>query len=136
MADNEPHSDVEYLLGENEAQSDAVLLHSTSWRVDGPAIVLTYIAVIRCDGLVRDRWANAMPVSSSLTEVVGKPPTNSPIDPPAPRYVDVLMHGLRHLKFLLDTDATNAAALDDTWQRHLAELNPALATMYSERHSA
>jgi hypothetical protein len=135
MADNEPHAEVEYVLTEHDALNDAVLLHSTSWRVDGPAIVLTYVAVIHSSGLVRDRWSGALPVSLSLTETVGRPPTNAPTEPPAPRYIDVLMHGLRHLRFLLDTDETNAAALNETWRRQLLSLDPALATMYSETHS-
>lgn len=51
-----------------------------------------------------------------------------------PRYIDVLLHGLRHLRFLLDSDATNAAALAEPWPQHLAPLTPALATMYDQHH--
>ncbi|MFI0794852.1 hypothetical protein ACH4OY_19505 [Micromonospora rubida] len=98
-------------------------------------MILTYMAVIESTGLVRDRWPSALPVSLDLAEAVGKPPTNAANQPPAPRYVDVLMHGVRHLRFLVDTDATNRAALNDTWKGHLSALAPALAGMYDRDHA-
>ncbi|WUI00943.1 hypothetical protein OHR68_03730 [Spirillospora sp. NBC_00431] len=133
-ADNEPHAEVEYVLAQQNALGKAVMLHSTSWRVDGPALLLTYMAVIETKGLVRDTWQEALPVSLDLATAVGKPLTHSPVEPPTPRYIDVLIHGLRHLRFLLDTDATNGDALDERWRTHLATLAPALASMYNERH--
>ena len=53
---------------------------------------------------------------------------------PAVRVSDVLLHGLRHLKFQIGPwgDAEIAAAMDRNWRRHLHALKPALATMYSE----
>ncbi|TDC96024.1 hypothetical protein [Actinomadura sp. 7K507] len=133
-SDSEPHTEVEFILGDHDAVDKAALLHSTSWRVDGPALLVTYMAVIGVTGLIRDRWPNALPVSLDLATAVGKPPTHSPLDPPAPRHIDVLIHGLRHLRFLLETDATNAAALDENWRRHLSGLAPALAGMYDQHH--
>ena len=43
---------------------------------------------------------------------------------------DVLLHGLRHLKFQIGPwgDAEIAAAMDRNWRRHLHALKPALAT--------
>jgi hypothetical protein len=41
---------------------------------------------------------------------------------PTPRYIDVLMRGIRHLRFLLDTDSESAAAFDEHWQRYLRAL--------------
>lgn len=131
MADDEPHSEVEYALYQHQAADDVALLHSTSWRVDGPRLVLTYMAVIAVPGLVRDAWPTALPISLDLANAVGKPLPYTPTEPPTPRYIDVLFHGLRHLRFLLDTDIGNSEALDDYWRRHLAKLNPALATMYN-----
>ena len=51
------------------------------------------------------------------------------------RASDVLLHGLRHLKFQIGPwgDANIAAAMDRNWRRHLHALKPALATMYDER---
>ena len=53
-----------------------------------------------------------------------------------PRYLDVLFHGLRHLHYLAQTDATNAAAMGELWRRHLEPFEAALAGMYSEPHRA
>jgi hypothetical protein len=132
MADNEPHFTAEMELSRHGALEPAVLLHSTSWRVDGPAIVLTYLAVIGVEAYVRDAWPAARPVSLKLAQRVGKPHPHAAIDPPTPRYIDVLLHGLRHLRFLLDTDTSAADALTDSWPTHLRELEPALAGMYGE----
>ena len=108
MADDEPHSEVEYALSQHDAVDQAELLHSTSWRVDGPRLVLTYIAVMHIPALARDAWPDAQPVSLDLVNAVGKPLPYTPTEPPTPRYIDVLFHALRHLRFLLDTDATSA----------------------------
>lgn len=131
MADDEPHSEVVHALREHNADKRVELLHSTSWRVDGPHIVLTYMAVLECPGLVRDDWPSALPISRELADAVDKPLSHAPTEAPTPRYVDVLLHGLRHLRFLLDTDSDNSAALDRHWRRHLAAMSPALATMYN-----
>lgn len=133
MADNEPHSEVEYAITEHMLLDDVALLHSTSWRVEGPRVILTYMAVVRSSDLVRETWPSAMPIDLDLVDAVGKPLSYKPSEPPTPRHIDVLMHGLRHLRFLLDTDSVNAAAMDQYLQRHLARLNPAFAAMYDDR---
>jgi hypothetical protein len=135
MADGDVHFDVEMLLHEHGI-GDATALHSTSWRPDGPSVVLTYMAVIAVSGYVRDLWPDAAPITPALAEAVGKPPTHAATEPPIPRYVDVLFHGIRHLHYLAQMDATNAGAMGPLWQRHLAPLEPALAGMYSEHHEA
>lgn len=134
QADNEPHADVELVLAEQGITGAAGLLHSTSWRVDGVRVVLTYIAVVQVNGLVRDEWPAALPVDLDLADTVGRPPTNAANEAPAPRYIDVLLHALRHLRFLLDHDATASAALSGPIRDHLLRLEPALAGMYGERH--
>lgn len=136
MADNDIHAEVELELARNGALDDAVLLHSTSWRPDPSGLLLTYVAVLRKAGEVRMNWPGAEPISTRLPEAVGRPLTHGPTEPPLPRFVDVLLHGIRHLAWLRDTDATVASALDEHWRRHLAALRPALAGMYSEVHQA
>ncbi|MGH4022044.1 MAG: hypothetical protein ACRDT0_22980 [Pseudonocardiaceae bacterium] len=133
-ADSEPHAAVEDILARVGALETALVLHSTSWRTDGDSMVLTYMAVIDCPGLVRDDWSAAKPVSSGLVEVVGRPLSTATVEAPIPRYVDVLMHGLRHLRFLLNTDSTVHAALNQTWREHLAAFTPVLAGMYDQQH--
>lgn len=128
-ADSEPHFEVE-LLAAGHDMPRPLLLHSTSWRSDGPAVVLTYVAVFDCPALVRDIWPAALPVDPGLLPAVGNPPGHGAADAPVPRYVDVLHHALRHLRFLMDTDAGAAAVLTGHWARHLARLTPVLAGMY------
>lgn len=135
FADGDLHYEVEFLLAEHDITTPAAL-HSTSWRPDGTAVLLTYMAVVRTPGYVRDRWPHAIPVTAGMAEAVGKPPTHAATEPPVPRVVDVLMHGLRHLRYLLGTDVTTAAAMGELWARHLAPFEPALAGMYSEPHRA
>ena len=133
MADDEPHSEVEYAISEHMLLDDVALLHSTSWRVDGPRVVLTYMALVRSADLVRETWPSAMPINLDLAEAVGKPLGYKPSEPPTPRHIDVLMHGLRHLRFLMSTDSANTAAMDGYTQQHLAKLDPAFAAMYNDR---
>lgn len=136
MADNEPHSEVEYVLSKHDITGDATLIHSTSWRVDGPHLILTYIVVLPIDELAQDAWPLASPISLELINSTGKPFPYSPHMPPTPRYIDVLVHALRHLRFLLDTDTINTSVLNQYWQRHLSALKPALAAMYQNNGNA
>jgi len=136
-ADSEPHAEVELTLAQNGAGEGVALLHSTSWRVDGPTVVLTYVAAIRPRGLVLDAWPDAKPVSLELAEAIGPATPHGPAEVPTPSYAHVLLHALRHLAFLRDTDATSRQAFDRNWLRHLDRLNPALAGMYDvEQHAA
>jgi len=128
-ADSDCHFEVELLLAGHDA-SRPTLLHSTSWRPEQSTIVLTYVAVLPCDGLVLERWPGAVPVLHKLFSAVGKPYPHGAAEVPMPRRVDVLFHGIRHVRFLVDTDATARAALTGYWAEHLAQLQPALSGMY------
>jgi hypothetical protein len=128
-ADSEPHFEVELTLAGHDHHRPS-LLHSTSWRPQGPTIVLSYIAVLPCDGLVLDQWPGALPVPPELLPAVGNPFPHGAAEVPVPRYIDVLFHALRHLRFLIDTDATARAVLAGYWAEHLAQLEPALSGMY------
>jgi hypothetical protein len=134
-ADGEVHAEVELTLAFNGVDRREVrLLHSTSWRPVGTSIVLTYVAVVCRPGYVRENWSRAEPISPLLPGAVGKPLVHAAAAAPDPRDVDVLFHGLRHLAFLRDTDATAAAVLVGDWVGHLARFQPALAGMYGEEH--
>ena len=70
---------------------------------------------------------------------LGNLPPMPAVEPPTVRYIDVLHHGLRHLRFLTDPssigfDATIARELDETWQQHLTTFEPAIARMYGRHH--
>jgi hypothetical protein len=113
----------------------AIVLHSTSWRQDGPRLLATYMAVIPPEDYVRATYPEAVPVPTRLLDVTGNPTPHRADEPPAPRDLDVLYHGLRHLAYLVgpEGDVNIRGALEGTaWMAHLAELRPALATMYRE----
>lgn len=136
-SDSGPHFELEVELAFHDIHEEQVLLlHSTSWRADGPCLIVTYMVVVEPGDLVRGIWPEARPVTVQAADEVGRPRTHGPADPPEPSDFHVLMHGLRHLKFLLSSDATSAAALGELWARHLEPFEPALAGMYSEPHRA
>jgi hypothetical protein len=136
-ADSGPHFELELELFEHGIDRRQVtLMHSTSWRADGPHLIVTYMVVVTPRTLVLDRWRGAQPVTVLAANAVGRPRTHAANEPPEPSDFHVLMHGLRHLKYLLDHDATAAAALGAQWRRHLEPFEPALAEMYAERHVA
>jgi hypothetical protein len=124
--------------GLDDADRPGVLtVHSTSWRRVGPGIYLTFIAALepRQGESVPDiDLGMGRPIGLPLAGRVGRPATHAPGRAPEVRDIDVLMHGLRHLSFLVQHDATEADALGPVWARWLAQLEPALAGMYSEVH--
>jgi hypothetical protein len=121
---------------------DLPWMHSTSWRDELPRMIVTYAAWVQAPGsdLVRGAWRNAMPVTAEAAAAVGPAPPHHPAQPPEPTYWHVLMHGLRHMKYLSDpaNDVDSAAVLatDDRWARHLAPFEPELARMFTEPYGA
>lgn len=141
--DREPHDDARLELIRKQTWAETRLLHSTSWRVecdeetDRNYLRVTYLAVIDYPGLVRERWPDAIPVTTAAADQeLRRVPTHGPTEAPAVRHFDVLFHAVRHLRFLLVNDATVAAALPPHWGEHLATFEPAIAVMYSEVHGA
>ena len=132
-ADSEPHFEIELELLRLGLRDRVTLMHSTSWRTDYKlgGLVVTYMVVVATDDLVRGIWPHARPVTLAAVEAVGKPEPHAPDAPPTPSHFDVLMHGLRHLRFLMDTDPSNAAAMGELLRRHLEPLEPALAGLYA-----
>lgn len=111
-------------------------LHSTSWRVeydrqaDRNFGIYTFMAVVPCPELVYDRWPHAEPIPPELAEELGQAPRHPVGQLPDVPYWFVLLHGLRHLRFLRDTDSDLRDALDADWRRHLERFTPAIARMY------
>lgn len=131
-SDSEPHFELELeMANRGVGRGRVAMMHSTSWRIDGPHLIVTYMAVIQADDLVRGLWPGARPITAKLLDAVGKPPAHAPDEAPAPRYIDVLAHGLRHLRFLGEWDSSNRAAMGDLMWQHLEPLRPALAGMYA-----
>jgi hypothetical protein len=131
-ADSDPLFEVQLLAGQHDPRMQLDLIHSTSWRVDGPAVILTWVGIAEADGLAVEQWPHALPVTPELYEKVGRPFTHAANEPPTPRDIDVLMHAIRHLRFLRDTDDSARAVMTQAWLDHLAAWEPALAGMYTE----
>lgn len=143
MDDAEPHDYAEMELMQACMWAGTKALHSTSWRVDHDRsqgcnyMVVTYVAVVACSGLVREEYPDAIPITSEAADAeLGNVPTHGATEAPAVRHFDVLFHALRHLRFLLAHDATVAAALPAVWGEHLASFDPAIARMYERVHGA
>jgi hypothetical protein len=132
-ADSEPHFEIEMDLMADGIRDRVALMHSTSWRVDYRlgGLVVTYMVIVRTDDLVRGIWPGALPITLAAVEKVGKPEPHAPDAAPSPSHFHVLMHGLRHLRFLMDTDPSNAEAMGPLMRQHLEPLRPALAGLYA-----
>jgi hypothetical protein len=135
-ADSEIHGEVELLAYQHAPDLPISVIHSTSWRQEPPGIVLTYVAVAAAGEFVQDYYPAARPVTLDLLAVAGKPYPHRADQAPVPRYLDVLIHAVRHLRFLLDTDTETADALGPHWARQLAPFEGALSGLYTDRHIA
>jgi hypothetical protein len=137
MADSSEHFEVELLLHANSIRdNDLLWLHSTSWRPEGPRHVDTYIAAVDAGPVACERFPGALPIDPGLYDAVGKPPTHGATEEPVPRWLDVIFHGLGHLKDQMRKNATTRAAVGDLWQARLEPFEETLAGMYSEPHRA
>ncbi len=92
------------------------LVHSTSWRRDGPAVILSFVAVIRGE---QRATMSSRPIGRSELARSGatRPPASIETE-------QVLEHGLRHLAWLAEDDPVVAAELTDAWRTALAAYVP------------
>jgi hypothetical protein len=84
------------------------LVHSTSWRRDRGAVVLSFVVVI--DGELVGEMESAPIVRASLARSTATA---------APRHIEtsaVVEHGLRHLAWLAQDDAVVAEELPAAWR--------------------
>ena len=93
-----------------------VLVHSTSWRRDGAAVVLSFVVVI-APGLVGEM--ETAPIGRS--ELARSAATEAP---PDIAYQQVLEHGLRHMAWLATDDPVVRGELSGPWQTVLASYVP------------
>ena len=95
---------------------EPLLVHSTSWRRDRDAVILSFVAVI-----------DAGLVGSMETRPIGRSELARGEATAAPRdiaYEQVVEHGLRHMAWLAKDDAVVAAELPDGWRAVLAGYIP------------
>jgi hypothetical protein len=92
------------------------LVHSTSWRRDRDAVILSFVVVIDAEqagGMDSAAVARTELARSSATE----PPSSIVTD-------QVVEHGLRHLAWLADDDPVVRAELSPAWRTVLAGYRP------------
>ena len=93
-----------------------LLVHSTSWRRDGPAVILSFVVVIgpeQASGMASAPIGRAELARSDATRA-----------PSTIAEAQVLEHGLRHLAWLAQDDEVVAERLTDGWHAALATYVP------------
>ena len=94
----------------------ASLVHSTSWRRDREAVILTFVAVIGPE--LRGEMETAPINRSDLAR------SEASAAPAEIGHGQVLEHGLRHLAWLAREDAVVAAELSPAWHAALSGYVP------------
>ena len=92
------------------------LIHSTSWRRDRDAVILSFVTVIDPDQ-----------VGSMDSRPIGRAELARSEATAAPRSIDatqVVEHGLRHMAWLANDDPVVAAELSAAWRSALASYVP------------
>ena len=93
-----------------------LLVHSTSWRREGAAVLLSFVVVIGPDQ-VKGMPSAPIPRSElARSEAISAPA--------AIAQAQVLEHGIRHLAWLAEDDDVVARKLSPGWHRALAEYVP------------
>jgi hypothetical protein len=93
-----------------------LLVHSTSWRRDRDAVILSFVVVIE-----------PSVVGSMTSAPIGRSDLARSKATAAPRdiaYQQVMEHGIRHLAWLVADDPVVAKELSGEWRRILAEYVP------------
>jgi hypothetical protein len=93
-----------------------VLVHSTSWRRTGSAVILSFVVVI---GPGQAAGMESAPVSRADLARSGATRAPATID-----HAQVLEHGLRHLAWLRHEDSVVAGLLTGRWADALAAYVP------------
>jgi hypothetical protein len=99
-----------------EVIGEPVLVHSTSWRRDRDAVILSFVVVI--DGALVGSMAS-LPIARS--ELARGEATAAPHEIATKEVVE---HGLRHMAWLAKDDVVVAAELPAGWRNLLAEYVP------------
>lgn len=95
---------------------DPMIVHSTSWRRDHDAVILTFLVII-----------DASAVEAMPSRTVGRAALARSEATTAPREIStdaVLEHALRHLAWLVQDDPVVAAELTHGWRDALADYVP------------
>lgn len=93
-----------------------IVVHSTSWRREGPAVILTFLAVIRPEQVGE--------MATAPIERSGLARSEARRAPARIGHGQVLEHALRHLAWLVQDDPAVAAKLSGGWRDALAGYVP------------
>jgi hypothetical protein len=93
-----------------------IIVHSTSWRRDRDAVILSFVVVISRD-LVGEMASVPIPRAAVAR-------SEATAAPRAIATAAVVEHGLRHLAWLVQDDPVVAAELPEAWRPILAEYVP------------
>jgi hypothetical protein len=93
-----------------------MLVHSTSWRRDGSAVILSFVTVIAP--------AQAEPMDSAPIRRAELARSGATQAPASIGHAQVLEHALRHLAWLAQDDAVVAERLPDGWHQALGAYVP------------
>jgi hypothetical protein len=93
-----------------------IIVHSTSWRRDRDAVILSFVVVISRD-LVGEMASVPIPRAALAR-------SEATAAPGAIATAAVVEHGLRHLAWLVQDDPVVAAELPEAWRPILAEYVP------------
>ena len=113
-ADEHPVEAVTRII--RDVVGDPILVHSTSWRREANAVVLSFVAII-----------DATLVGSMESLPIERADLARGTATAAPRAIasaSVVEHGLRHLAWLAKEDPIVSAELSDGWRRALATYVP------------
>jgi hypothetical protein len=134
-ADTDVFAELELLAYEYEPGLALPIIHGTSNRQDGPHMVHTFVAVAETAPFVQfvlARWPDAMPLTPQGAAEVGPAIPHASNARPYPRDADVLLHAVRHLRFLRDTDDGAREDMSLHLRRHLTAFEPVLNRMYGQ----
>jgi hypothetical protein len=95
---------------------DPLLVHSTSWRRDRDAVILTFVVAIDSAQALQMQSCSVTPAELARGGATSAPATIG-VD-------QVLEHGLRHLAWLAADDAAVQAVLSEPWRIALAAHTP------------
>lgn len=93
-----------------------LLVHSTSWRRARGSVILSFVVVNRDDQAPE---LTGIPIGRA--ELARSGATHAPI---SIAYQQVMEHGLRHLAWLVEDDATVRSVLSEEWKRVLGGYAP------------
>jgi hypothetical protein len=95
---------------------EPIVVHSTSWRREGGAVLLSFLAAIRPDQIGKMATAPIERIDLARSEARRAPERIG--------HGQVLEHALRHLAWLMQDDPVVAAALSGGWREALAGYVP------------